>query len=60
MTEHHEIICITRAGYNFLHGEAIDCAAKVTYIRYRKDERGCRSYDPRSDIIAQMLIPIVR
>lgn len=29
--ERHEIVCITRLGFNFLHTEGVDLAAKVTY-----------------------------
>lgn len=30
----HETVCITRGGFNFLHSEGIDLAAKVTHQSY--------------------------
>jgi hypothetical protein len=30
----YEIVCITRCGFNFLHGERVDLAAAVTYHAY--------------------------
>ena len=36
----HEIICITRSGFNFLHGEGVDLAAKVTYHCYTPTGNG--------------------
>ena len=48
-----EIICITRHGFNFLHTEGADFAAKVTMLRY---EPG-KVYDPRIGVVQELLIP---
>lgn len=49
----YETICILRCGFNFLHTEGGDFAAKVTYQRY---EPG-KMFDPRHGVLQEMLIP---
>lgn len=49
----HEIICITRCGLNFLHGEGEDFAAKVTSLQYEPGQ----VYDPRQGVKQELLIP---
>lgn len=36
----HETVCITRCGFNFLHGEGVDLAARVVRHAYDKRENG--------------------
>jgi hypothetical protein len=48
-----ETVCITRSGFNFLHTEGGDFAAKVTHLEY---EPG-KVYDPRTRVKQEMLIP---
>ena len=48
-----EIVCITRCGFNFLHTEGLDFAAKVTELQY---EPG-KVYDPRQGVKQELLIP---
>lgn len=58
MTQKHEIVCITRCGFNFLHGEGVDCAAKITYHRYLKNEQTGATYsNPAQDVLQERLIP---
>jgi hypothetical protein len=52
----HEIICITRHGFNFLNTEGEDFAAKVTSLQ---SEPG-KVYDPREGVKQELLIPRYR
>jgi hypothetical protein len=52
-TEKTEIVCITRSGFNFLHTEDMDLAAKVTVLRYVPGE----VYDPRNGVVQELFIP---
>jgi len=54
MTIKNEIVCIRRQGYNLLHVEGEDFAAKVTYLQY---EPG-KVYDPRQGVKQELLIPM--
>jgi len=49
----YEIICISRAGFNFLHTEGADFAAKVTCLQYEPS----KVYDPRAGVKQEWLIP---
>ena len=49
----YETVCILRSGFNFLHTEGADFAAKVTCQRY---EPG-KVFDPRQGVLQEMLIP---
>jgi hypothetical protein len=57
MITKHETVCITRSGFNFLHGEGIDLAAKVTYHRYLKNEETGATFSTEDDTICEMFIP---
>ena len=57
MNTKHETVCITRSGFNFLHCERIDLAAKVTYHRYLKDERTGATKQGLDDVLCEMFIP---
>jgi hypothetical protein len=48
----NEIVCITRAGLNFVHTEGADFAAKITHHQY---EPG-KVFDPRIGVKSEMLI----
>ena len=48
-----ETICITRHGFDILHTEGIDAAAKVTYLEYTPG-----AYDPRIGVKSQWLVPL--
>ena len=50
----HETVCITRSGYNFLHTEGCDMAAKVTCLRYVPGE----VYNPEVGVQQEMFIPM--
>lgn len=50
----HETVCIRRSGFDFLHTEGADFAAKVTSLRY---EPG-KVYDPRDGVQQELLIPV--
>ena len=50
-----ETVCIKRHGYDLLHTEGADFAAKVTHLRY---ELG-KIYDPRLGVQQEMLIPLI-
>lgn len=52
-TEKHETVCITRCGFDLLHTEGADFAAKVTALRYTPGA----VYDPRTGVQQEMLIP---
>lgn len=54
MTAKHETVCITRCGFNFLHSEGAEFAAKVTSLVY-----GQGIYDPRTGVKQVMLIPLL-
>ena len=49
----HEIVCIKRHGFDILHTEGEDFAAKVTYHRW---EPG--SVQTRDDVISEWLVPL--
>ena len=49
----HEIICITRAGLNFVRAEGADFAAKVTYHEYTPGA----VFDPCTGVKQELLIP---
>lgn len=49
----HEIVCIRRQGFNLLHTEGADFAAKVTELSYQPGE----VYDPRVGVKNEWLIP---
>jgi len=49
----YETVCITRSGFNFLHTEGSDFAAKITYLRYTPGQ----VYDPEEGVQQEMLIP---
>lgn len=55
MTAKHEIVCITRHGFDLLHTEGADFAAKVTYLTHTPGQ----VYDPRTGVKQQMLIPLL-
>jgi hypothetical protein len=42
----HEIVCITRSGFHFLHTEGADFAAQVTYHK-------------AGDVLQERLIPLI-
>jgi len=50
-----EIVCITRRGFNLLHTEGADFAAKVTQLQYIPGE----VYDPRIGVRQELLIPLI-
>lgn len=58
MTKHHEIVCITRHGFDILHTEGMDAAAKVTYQSYLKDERGV-CYGRPEYVRSEWLVPLL-
>lgn len=49
----YETICILRSGFNFLHTEGADFAAKVTYQRFVPGQ----VFDSREGVQQEMLIP---
>jgi len=53
MTIKFETVCILRSGFNFLHTEGADFAAKVTSHQY---EPG-KVFVPERDVLQEMLIP---
>lgn len=48
----HEIVCITRQGFNLKNTEGADFAAKVTYLEYTPGT----VYDPSVGVKQEMLI----
>lgn len=55
-TTKNEIVCIKRQGFNFLHTEGEDFAAKVTALEYVPG----KVYDPSVGVKQEMLIPRYR
>jgi hypothetical protein len=49
-----EIVCITRHGFNMLHTEGADFAAKVTQLTYIPGSVGTRD-----DVRQELLIPLI-
>lgn len=49
----HETVCITRAGFNFLHTESIDLAAKVTDLQYTPG----KIYNPNEGVKQEWFVP---
>lgn len=49
-----ETVCITRHGFDILHTEGIEAAAKVTYLEYTPGQ----TYDPRTGVKNEWLIPL--
>lgn len=49
-----ETIRITRHGFDILHAEGIDAAAKVSYLVYTPGQ----TYDPRTAVKSEWLAPL--
>jgi hypothetical protein len=51
----YETVCITRCGFNFLHSEGVDLAARVVRHRYEKREDGSTFQSLQDQRDAQVL-----
>ena len=56
-TQAHEVVCITRSGFNFLRTEGADFAAKVTYQKYLKRADVAMGGGCHGRVIGELLIP---
>jgi hypothetical protein len=50
----YEIVCFTRLGFEILHSEGIDAAAKVTYLAYEPDGW----YTAATGVKSEWLVPL--